>query len=135
MTHGGARRGAGRPKGAANKFSERARAKAAAEGITPLGFMLGVLRDEANELSVRMDAAKAAAPYMHARLESIKHSGDADNPVNVDATIESDRAFASFVAVLESIAQQKAGVSWLEQARSHQITHPTANNSDNGAFL
>jgi hypothetical protein len=64
MTHGGARRGAGRPRGAANRFSEQARAEAAAEGITPLEYMLGVLRDETNELSVRMDAAKAAAPYM-----------------------------------------------------------------------
>jgi hypothetical protein len=128
MTHGGARPRAGRPKGAANRFSEQARAKAAAEGITPLEYMLSVLRNETNELGVRMDAAKASAPYMHARLESIKHSGDADNLVKVDATIESDRAFASFVAVLESIAQQKAAlsarVSWLEQARPHQITPP-----------
>ena len=69
--------------------------------------MLSVLRNETNELGVRMDAAKASAPYMHARLESIKHSGDADNTVKVDATIESDRAFASLAAALESIAAKR----------------------------
>ena len=103
MTHGGARRRAGRPKGAANRFSEQARAKAAAEGITPLEYMLSVLRNETNELGVRMDAAKASAPYMHARLESIKHSGDADNRIKVDSKVESDAAFAALVAALGSM--------------------------------
>ncbi len=88
MTHGGNRKGAGRPKGAANRFSEDARAKAAAEGITPLEYFLSVLRDEDLDRLTRMDAGKAAAPFMHARLESVKHSGDAQNPVQTVTRIE-----------------------------------------------
>jgi hypothetical protein len=73
--HGGARSGAGRPKGAASRFNDEARAKAAAEGITPLEYMLKLLRDERQSQEVRIDVAKAAAPYLHARLAAVEHSG------------------------------------------------------------
>jgi hypothetical protein len=82
-SHGGPRKGSGRPAGSGNKVSEAARAKAAAEGITPLEYMLGVLRDIHQPPATRMDAAKAAAPYMHSRLESVKHTGDPQNPVAI----------------------------------------------------
>jgi hypothetical protein len=88
MAHGGKRPNAGRPKNAANKFSEAARAKAAAKGITPLEYFLSVLRNEELDRAERMDAGKAAAPYMHARLESVKHSGDAENPIQTVTRIE-----------------------------------------------
>jgi hypothetical protein len=66
MAAGGARPGAGRPKGAANKLNDKARAEALAGGISPLDYLLGVLRDEGLDRDTRMDAAKAAAPYVHA---------------------------------------------------------------------
>jgi hypothetical protein len=44
-------------------------------GLTPLEYLLGLLRDEANEMPVRFEAAKAAAPYVHARLASTELSG------------------------------------------------------------
>lgn len=75
MAHGGARPGAGKPKGTVSKFNDAARAKAASEGITPLDYMLGVLRDTKQDSETRMDAAKAAAPYLHARLAAVEHSG------------------------------------------------------------
>lgn len=78
MAHGGARPGSGRKPGAATKFNEEARAKAAEGGITPLEYMLDVLRDEENDMPIRMDAAKAAAPYIHAKLASIEHKGGLD---------------------------------------------------------
>lgn len=34
--------------------------------------MLSVMRDPANESDVRLDAAKAAAPYVHSKLASIE---------------------------------------------------------------
>ena len=37
------------------------------KGITPLQFMLAVMRDPAQPPSVRMDMAKAAAPFCHAK--------------------------------------------------------------------
>lgn len=76
MAHGGARPGAGRKPGQTTKLNEDARQKALEGGISPLEYMLGQLRDETNSKDVRMDAAKAAAPYVHARLAAVEHSGE-----------------------------------------------------------
>jgi hypothetical protein len=57
----------GRPAGSKNKktvgmiIAER-------NGISPLEFLLSIMDDDCQELNVRMDAAKSAAPYCHARL-------------------------------------------------------------------
>jgi hypothetical protein len=42
------------------------------EGLTPLEYMLAVLRDETVEPERRDEMAKAAAPYLHPRLASIE---------------------------------------------------------------
>jgi hypothetical protein len=83
MANGGRRPGAGRPKGSVNKIDAAARAQAAAGGITPLEYMLAVLRDVTKDSETRMDAAKAAAPYIHSRLTAIQHSGEEDNPIRL----------------------------------------------------
>lgn len=46
-------------------------------GQTPLEFMLEVMRDTENDIILRMDAAKSAAPYVHPKLASVemKHTG------------------------------------------------------------
>lgn len=75
MARGGARSGAGRPPLAKNVVDREAREKAHASGQSPLDFMLEVMRDAAGERSQRLDAAKAAAPYMHARLNAVEMSG------------------------------------------------------------
>jgi hypothetical protein len=74
-THGGARPGAGRKPGSIRKATAAAQAKAAATGILPLDFMLDRMRDEGAPMEDRMDMAKAAAPYVHAKLSSIEASG------------------------------------------------------------
>ena len=61
---------AGKPKGAVSKLDRKARA-AALEGLTPLEYMLSVLRDATQTQDVRLDAANKAAPYVHARLANI----------------------------------------------------------------
>lgn len=76
MARGGARTGAGRPVGSATAKTRAIAESAAKEGITPLEFMLQVMRDTKAERSERLDMAKAAAPYIHPRLST------------VDATIE-----------------------------------------------
>lgn len=83
MSRGGKREGAGRKKGAATKVNETARQKAAEGGLMPLDYMLGVMRDEDIPRDVRMDAAKAAAPYVHAKLASVEHSGADGGPLQV----------------------------------------------------
>ncbi len=56
-------------------MNETARKAAAEGGIMPLEFMLNVLRDDNVPREERMDAAKAAAPYVHAKLASVEHTG------------------------------------------------------------
>ena len=72
--HGGTRQGAGRPKGSANKKTAEVRDRAAKEGITPLEYMLKVLRESKDEAAC-MEAAKAAAPYLHPKLASTEITG------------------------------------------------------------
>lgn len=67
---GGRRPGAGRPKGARAKATELAVQRAGTDGILPLEFMLAIMRDEEADVTLRIDMAKAAAPYVHARLQS-----------------------------------------------------------------
>ena len=83
VAHGGSRTGAGRKAGAPTAMNQEARAKAAAGGITPLDYMLGILRDDAKTEALRFEAAKAAAPYVHAKLANI----DANVKANVDGTV------------------------------------------------
>jgi hypothetical protein len=88
MSRGGARLGAGRKKGVATRMNEAARAQVAAEGITPLAYLLSLLRDEGQTQDVRTDAAKAAAPYVHAKLANVEAKLDHSGEVTVRATKE-----------------------------------------------
>lgn len=83
MPRGGARNGAGRKGGSPNKASAARQAEVAASGLTPLDYMLEVLRDETQERSRRDEMAKAAAPYVHPKLANI----DANVKANVDGTV------------------------------------------------
>ena len=75
-TKGGARPGAGRKKGIRNKRLQAELVKAAAGGVLPKDFLLDVMRDTSHDMPVRIDAAKAAAPYVHAKLVSIDATVD-----------------------------------------------------------
>jgi hypothetical protein len=72
MARGGKRPGAGRPPGAATKRTREIADAAAQEGLTPLAYMLKILRDEEMDTESRFEAAKAAAPYMHPRLANVE---------------------------------------------------------------
>ncbi len=65
----------GRPKGSRNKASAKREAEVEASGLTPLAYMLAVLRDEEASREERMWAAKAAAPYVHPRLAHQQFAG------------------------------------------------------------
>ena len=87
MARGGKRTGAGRKPGTRNKRRQEIMDKAAEAGLLPLEYMLQVLRDVKNSSDERFRAAKAAAPYLHPQLSTIKHEGDPDNPLEVAHTI------------------------------------------------
>lgn len=79
---GGKRPGAGRPKGSANRKTQEIANKAADEGITPLEYMIEVMRNVDESPAMRLDAAKSAAPYLHPRLQTTTVRGDEDDPVH-----------------------------------------------------
>jgi hypothetical protein len=71
----GERRG-GRRKGTPNRKSVVQVEVAAAGGLMPLEHMLQVMRDPSEPVERRLAAAVAAAPYCHARLKAIEHTGE-----------------------------------------------------------
>ena len=82
----------GRKKGSVDKLKREA--EIAASGLTPLDYMLGIVRAEtppglddsvaiARE-TLRFEASKAAAPYCHPRLQAVTLGGDPENPIKVD---------------------------------------------------
>ncbi len=69
--HGGKRAGAGRPPGARNIRSEETARQIQESGLTPLQFLMDIVRDEDAPRKDRIECAKSAAPFCHARLSSI----------------------------------------------------------------
>src|SRR3954470_1779833 len=90
----------GRTKGGVDKIKREA--ILAAQGITPLDYLMMLVRAEtpagldpgiakARE-AMRFEAAKAAAPYVHARLQTTTLAGDPENPIKLDNRSELDEA-------------------------------------------
>lgn len=78
-TKGGVRPNSGRKPGSPNKKTAEVQRQVAESGITPLDYLLNVMRDGDSEPRERINAAIAAAPYVHAKLASVsvqaEHSG------------------------------------------------------------
>lgn len=79
---GGARKGAGRKKGSATQRTREIADQAAKKGITPLEYLLSVMRKRTGDPKDRLTAAMAAAPYIHPRLSAVEHTGDGGGPIN-----------------------------------------------------
>jgi hypothetical protein len=85
--HGGRRSGSGRPKGARTQKRRPDPVELAAEhGLTPLDYLLNLMRDE-NALPERRDwAAEKAAQYCHPRLAMVAHNTTPRTVNNVQVT-------------------------------------------------
>jgi hypothetical protein len=98
MGQGGKRPGAGRKPGGRTTRTAELVAKAVAGGITPLDYMLNILRTEPPEdaepliklgmQAARFEAAKAAAPYVHPKLQPVDGSGSSDLSVKHALLVE-----------------------------------------------
>lgn len=93
---GGKRTGAGRKAGVRNKKTAEVLKAVEESGVTPLDFMLSIMRgtecpDDAEPEqkiafhALRFEAAKAAAPYVHAKLSSVEMNA---NVTTHEATID-----------------------------------------------
>ena len=78
MPRGGPRPNSGRKAGTKNIKTKVIAERFAQEGITPLEYMLNVMRDPTQEFDTRMDAAKSCAPYMHPKLASVEQKVEAE---------------------------------------------------------
>lgn len=85
---GGKRTGAGRPKGHKNKATQERLSGIVATGLTPLEYMLNVMRDPTVDHQRRQAMAQASAPYVHPRLASTEISGNAEKPLEHKLKIE-----------------------------------------------
>lgn len=97
---GGAREGAGRPKG---RPSLKRAAQAVLEveekfpGWSPVLHLAAVANDETLDVMIRLDAAKAAAPYLHSRPKPVE--------LDPDGLVELERRllFAKVEAAAEAL--------------------------------
>ena len=80
----GERRG-GRKAGTKNVASSEREKAIEASGLTPLAYMLSTLRDVGQPVNVRLDAAKAAAQYVHPRLSAVEVKAEIINETHDDA--------------------------------------------------
>ena len=78
---GGKRPNAGRKAGTPNKASAAREEAVKASGLSPLDYMLKTFRDSKQPVNIRLDAAKAAAQYVHPKLSAVTLKGDPDNPL------------------------------------------------------
>src|SRR5262245_62386634 len=84
MPHGGKRPGAGRPRGSANKYSAEIRDAAVASGEElPLEYMLRVMNDPQADPQRRDFMEKAAAAYVHPRLNLTGVGGKKGGAVDI----------------------------------------------------
>lgn len=79
MARGGARPNSGPvPKNPRKRLlvppNLRKKMESAGEPITPLGYLLALVRDEESSEEMRFRAAVAAAPYVHPRIEKATQS-------------------------------------------------------------
>lgn len=92
-------------KSTKRQLAEEKERAVAFTGITPLAFLLKVMREREPEQERgedpadyrsrlyrhedrALEAAKFAAPYVHPKLQSVEHKGDAEHPVNMNLTVK-----------------------------------------------
>lgn len=73
----------GRKKGSQNKRTVEFNETLRASGRDPVEFMLSVMADPTQDLPLRMDAAKGAAPYVRARLAPLDANAKNDSGLTI----------------------------------------------------
>jgi len=87
---------AGRPKGSKTRYSTTLqRQMLHSDNPTPLEYLVSVYTDESNSLRDRLDAAKAAAPYVHPRLSTVEVS---NQPLDGDAKSISNEQLIAIIS-------------------------------------
>lgn len=109
MPKGGAREGAGRKPGVPNRKTAELQAAVLASGISPLEYMLSVMRDPGQDYPIRLDAAKSAAPYIHPKLAAIEHTGKDGKDLIPEAESDNRQVARAILALLATGAKDAEG--------------------------
>ena len=100
----GMQKSGGRARGTPNRASQRRQAQVAASGLSPLDFLIATLRNESLDLPTRLEAARAAAPFVHPRLAVI------DSTVRTESATpqlsEEERRQRARQAILDAFAER-----------------------------
>lgn len=94
------RKTGGRRRGTPNRITAAWREAAIASGLTPLDYMLLVMRDESNPTELRLDAAARAAPFVHPRLAAVEVVRSPSEPTPEEAA-EKRRLVEKIMAALQ----------------------------------
>jgi hypothetical protein len=113
----GERRG-GRKKGTPNRASKAREIEVQNSGATPLEFLLGIMRNSEVPRRERLEAAKAAAPYVHAKFAALVKI---ETKSEYDLTKLTDEEIETVTAILE-----RASFAGAEQIASPCCTTSSA---------
>lgn len=80
----------GRVPGSINKKTKDTQEKVKASGLTPVEYMLMVMRDAGQDEQRRLAAANMAAPYVHAKLSSVELAGPGGGAIGVNINVSFD---------------------------------------------
>ena len=116
MPRGGARPGSGRKKGSglATKTSAVAKREVASGKLLPLEAMLTAMRRHAaaDEWDKAAAIAKDAAPYMHAKLANVAHTGAGGGPIQyIDLNKLTDAELAALEPVIRAMAEEAGPIA------------------------
>ncbi len=109
MARGGKRQGAGRKVNQLTKRTREIAIQSVVEGETPLEFLISVMRNSSHKMEMRLDAAKAAATYVHPKLANVQHGGDGKNPIELRSSVE--------VTIVDSETPSPARIPSFTQSR------------------
>lgn len=98
------RKTGGRKKGSVNKANRVREAAIAAQGITPMDFLLEIVRNKRRKLALRLDAAKAVAPYVHPKLNNVTVSTPPGKPLVMTYTPAEPALLQDYYAKLAASA-------------------------------
>lgn len=105
----GAKKRRGRPRGSVNRRSQIARDIVERLNVDPLEALLRIIKNRRLPIELRLDAAKAATPFVHARLSTTQVFADVRQNVEVDHKIQELAASDPAIArALEAVALKLA---------------------------
>lgn len=111
---------------------EQRRELAQRAGITPLQFLMSVMLDDNEEMSLRLEAAKTAAPYFHRKQPvdvHASHSGSVEHQVKFDLTQLDKLSDAELDAAIV-VAQKLNAISAQAKATVEEAARVTGADGD-----